>query len=157
VGEGSCFSLYFPAYEGPELAKPRIDTSRVEDPEIHGDGVVLLVEDEEPVRAFAARALRLKGYTVLEAGNAEIALGLLEDPDLSVDIFVTDVIMPGLDGPTWVTRALKERPGVKVVFVSGYAEDDFSDSQAKSPNSVFLSKPFSLKDLTATVQRQLEK
>ncbi|WP_371168742.1 ATP-binding protein [Aliiroseovarius sp. 2305UL8-7] len=118
------------------------------------DGIVLLVEDEAPVRAFASRALRMRGYTVLEAENAEEALKTLEDTSLTVDVFVTDVIMPGMDGPTWVAEALKDRPGVKVVFVSGYAEDSVSEHQSRIPNSVFLPKPFSLTDLTATVQRQ---
>ncbi len=119
------------------------------------DGIVLLVEDEAPVRAFASRALRMRGFTVLEAENAEEALKTLEDTSLSVDVFVTDVIMPGMDGPTWVARALEDRPDVKVVFVSGYAEDSVSEHQSRIPNSVFLPKPFSLTDLTATVHRQL--
>ncbi len=118
-------------------------------------GIVLLVEDEAPVRAFASRALRMRGFTVLEAENAEEALSILEDDSLNVDIFVTDVIMPGMDGPTWVAQAIKTRPGVKVVFVSGYAEDSISEHQARIPNSVFLPKPFSLSELTATVQSQL--
>jgi len=116
---------------------------------------VLLVEDEAPVRAFAARALSLRGYTVLEADCAETALELLADPDLEVDIFVTDVIMPGKDGPTWVREALEERPDTKVVFVSGYAEDAFNNESDHIPNSVFLPKPFSLNQLTVTVQAQL--
>ena len=120
-----------------------------------GEGVVLLVEDEAPVRAFASRALRLRGYSVLEADSAEAALAMLADPTLLVDIFVTDVIMPGKDGPTWVREALADRPDTKVVFVSGYAEDAFAEQQAMIPNSVFLPKPFSLTDLTTTVQRQL--
>ncbi len=120
-----------------------------------GEGVVLLVEDEAPVRAFASRALRMRGYTVIEAENAEEALKMLEDETLAVDVFVTDVIMPGMDGPTWVREALKDRPDTKVVFVSGYAEDSFQGSQGSIPNSVFLPKPFSLSELTATVQDQI--
>ena len=119
-------------------------------------GRILLVEDEAPVRAFAARALRLRGFTVLEAENAEEALKTLEDASLEIDVFVTDVIMPGMDGPTWVAEALEQRPGVKVVFVSGYAEDSVSEHQARIPNSVFLPKPFSLTELTTTVSRQLQ-
>jgi two-component system cell cycle sensor histidine kinase/response regulator CckA len=91
----------------------------------------------------------------LEADCAESALELLSDPELNVDIFVTDVIMPGKDGPTWVREALCDRPDTKVVFVSGYAEDAFGDDKSKIPNSVFLPKPFSLNDLTNTVQGQL--
>ena len=99
--------------------------------------------------------MRLRGFTVLEADCGEAALAMLDDPDLMVDIFVTDVIMPGMDGPTWVREALLLRPETKVVFVSGYAEDAFADEKSRVPNSVFLPKPFSLSDLTATVQTQL--
>ena len=119
-----------------------------------GEGVILLVEDEAPVRAFASRALKMRGYQVIEADCAEEALELLKDDDLDFDVFVTDVIMPGLDGPTWVREALKKRPDVKVIFVSGYAEDSLADQQARIPNSVFLPKPFSLNQLAATVQEQ---
>ena len=154
VGVGSVFQVYMPLHVGPAdgeviMVPPRKVVVR------QGEGVVLLVEDEAPVRAFASRALRLRGYTVLEADSAEQALKALEDPNLSVDVFVTDVVMPGMDGPSWVKRALLDRPNVKVIFVSGYAEDALSENQARIPNSVFLPKPFSLNDLTATVQGQL--
>jgi two-component system cell cycle sensor histidine kinase/response regulator CckA len=122
-----------------------------------GDGVVLLVEDEPPVRAFAARALRLRGYTVLEAVHAEDALAQLQDPNLHIDLVVSDVIMPGKDGPTWVREALCDRPGTPVIFVSGYAEDAMSENQSRIPNSSFLAKPFSLVELTMAVQSQLER
>ena len=154
-GEGSIFQLYFPINTAVDVVVetatelPRTVVMR------QGEGVVLLVEDEAPVRAFASRALRLRGYTVLEAENAEEALKTLEDPDLAVDIFVTDVVMPGMDGPSWVRLALENRPHVKVIFVSGYAEDALAEEQARIPNSVFLPKPFSLNELTATVQGQL--
>ena len=92
---------------------------------------------------------------MLEAENAEEALKTLEDPALDVDVFVTDVVMPGMDGPSWVKRALQDRPNVRVIFVSGYAEDSLAEMQSRIPNSVFLPKPFSLSDLTATVQGQV--
>jgi two-component system cell cycle sensor histidine kinase/response regulator CckA len=92
---------------------------------------------------------------VIEAENAEEALEMLGAPDLDVDIFVTDVIMPGMDGPTWVAKALKMRPGTKTVFMSGYAEDVFQNGDCPVENAVFLPKPFSLSELTATVQNQL--
>lgn len=120
-------------------------------------GVVLLVEDEAPVRAFAARALRLQGYHVIEAENGEQALEFLEDAALVVDIFVSDVIMPGLDGPGWVSQALVRRPDTPVVFVSGYTEDGLSAALSRVPRSVFLGKPFALQDLTRTIARQLER
>ena len=97
----------------------------------------------------------MRGFEVVEAESAEQALELLEDQELQIDAFVTDVVMPGMDGPTWVRQALKDRPNVKVIFVSGYAEGAFQGGENQLPNSVFLPKPFSLTDLTATVQSQL--
>lgn len=149
------FTLYFPASETGATVPPMPLAAPPAKVLGKGEGVIMLVEDEAPVRAFASRALRLRGYTVIEAENAEEALEQLEDPALRVDVFVTDVVMPGMDGPTWVREALKTRPGTRVVFVSGYAEDALSDQQARVPNSVFLPKPFSLQELTATVHRQL--
>lgn len=155
LGDGTCFSIMFPVLER-SIAKPDVVEKALPMPTPeHGDGVILLVEDEAPVRAFASRALRLRGYTVLEADSAEAALKTLEDDSLNVDLFVTDVVMPGKDGPSWVREALRERPDVRVVFVSGYAEDKLSDQQESIPNSVFLPKPFSLNDLADTVHKQL--
>ena len=152
-GEGTRFQLLLPAYDVVEERPVAEQADTVVDAPAHG--VILLVEDEAPVRAFASRALQLRGFTVLEAESAEDALELLEDEGLDIDVFVTDVVMPGIDGPSWVQQALKTRPEVNVVFVSGYAEETFGDAQAKIPNSVFLPKPFSLTELTETVQRQL--
>ncbi len=154
-GEWTRFSLYFPVAEASE--KP-VEQPRANVPlpvPTRCDGVILLVEDEAPVRAFASRALRMRGYTVLEAENAEEALKTLEDPGLKVDVFVTDVIMPGLDGPTWVRQALRQRPDTRTVFVSGYSEEGRVEKQSRIPNSVFLPKPFSLHQLTAVVNEQL--
>ena len=155
-GQGTCFSLLFPVHsEPPKLAaavKPADDSA---DGPPDQDAVILLVEDEAPVRAFASRALRMRGFKVLEAASAEEALELLQDPEIEVHVFVTDVVMPGLDGPSWVRKALENRPDVKVVFVSGYAQESFRDDQTSIPNSIFLPKPFSLVELTDTVQRQL--
>ena len=155
VGHGSTFSILLPSLTAPveilRVAAPVIQISTAKE-----EGVVLLVEDEAPVRAFAARALRMRGYTVIEASDAAEALELLSDESLKVDIFVTDVIMPGMDGPTWVREARKMRPDVKVVFVSGYAEESFAENQAQIPNSIFLPKPFSLNELTSRVHKQIQ-
>ncbi len=156
VGQGTTFTLYFPAHEPVADTEDTVKSAAPpRRPQRTGDGVVLLVEDEAPVRAFASRALRLRGYTVIEAGNAEEALHMLEDDGLNVDVFVTDVIMPGLDGPSWVKEALKTRPNTRVVFVSGYSEESLTETRERIPNSVFLPKPFSLSELTATVQGQI--
>jgi two-component system cell cycle sensor histidine kinase/response regulator CckA len=155
VDEGSVFLLYFPVHEAtPETIQEKQTQAKIVNSR-PGEGVILLVEDEAPVRAFASRALRLRGYTVLEAENAEEALKTLENSELDVDVFVTDVVMPGMDGPSWVRQALIDRPNVKVVFVSGYAEECLSENQARIPNSVFLPKPFSLNDLANMVQGQI--
>ncbi|WP_263953325.1 MULTISPECIES: ATP-binding protein [Halocynthiibacter] len=153
--QGTEFTLYFPAIEA-ELERTDSPTNlAVNEQSTKSQGVVLLVEDEAPVRAFASRALRMNGVTVLEAEDAESALKILEDETLKIDLFVTDVIMPGMDGPTWVKKAKLRRPDVKTVFVSGYAEEDFSDNQKSIKDSVFLPKPFSLGELTQVVQQQL--
>ena len=154
LGGGTLFSLYFPAYDKPRETPVETVVSDLPAPPARDGGVILLVEDEAPVRAFASRALRMRGYTVLEAENAEQALHTLEDPALKVDVFVTDVIMPGLDGPTWVRKALRDRPDTRTVFVSGYSEEGRAEKQSRIPNSVFLPKPFSLSQLTNVVNQQ---
>ena len=120
-----------------------------------GRGRVLLVEDEAPVRAFATRALALRGYTVTQACSGEEALDVLSQGD-EFDVFVSDVVMPGKNGPTWVREALEIRPNAKVIFVSGYAEDAFHDDDPDIPNAAFLAKPFSLVELTQKVKEQIE-
>ncbi|MBA85195.1 ATP-binding protein [Thalassobius sp. S69A] len=157
-GQGTDFSLMFPAHVlTEEEAAPRAEAQEPAQPQNmkREEGVVLLVEDEAPVRAFASRALKMRGYTVVEAGTGEEALDLLSDPSLQVDLFVSDVIMPGMDGPSWVRQARENRPDIRVVFVSGYAEDALDESTDPVGNSVFLPKPFSLNDLLETVQTQL--
>jgi len=151
-GEGTDFMLMLPAHDRQSLPGQAAEAPATAAPAC---GVVLLVEDEAPVRAFASRALKMRGLSVLEAETAEEALALLEDEGVHVDVFVTDVVMPGLDGPSWVRQALASRPGTKVVFVAGYAPDTLSDTETDIPGSVFLPKPFSLTELTDTVCRQL--
>lgn len=115
----------------------------------------MLVEDEAPVRAFASRALQYRGFQVIEADCGETALDILEDCSLDVDVVLTDVIMPGMDGPTWVKEARKLRPHLRVVFMSGYADGSAVEEQLTVPESVFLPKPFSLNQLTSTVAAHL--
>lgn len=152
LGEGSCFELWFPVCDRqePRAAKPA-------PPQRIGarSGSVLLAEDEAPVRAFAARALRLHGHVVIEAADGQQALEILSDAGIRIDVFVTDVVMPGMNGPDWVLRALASRPDVRTVFISGYAEEALADMQARVPGSVLLPKPFSLRDLAEVVQAQL--
>lgn len=155
LGQGTEFTLLLPT----SVNNVKIKAAPVQQPiklvRKSEENVILLVEDEATVRTFAARALKLRGYTVVEAASGEEALEILSDKNLKIDVFVTDVIMPGLDGPSWVKLALATRPQVGVVFVSGYAEENFQTHQARIPNSVFLPKPFSLDQLTTTVNQQL--
>ena len=156
VDEGSKFTIYLPVHANEEIdiAGDAV-TLKKEEIDLSGKGVVLLVEDELPVRSFAARALDIRGYTVIEAASAEEALDILEDDKLHIDIFVSDVIMPGMNGPTWVKKARERRPDTKVIFVSGYAEDAFDDGDISIADAAFLPKPFSLNDLTQAVKEQI--
>ena len=154
-GLGTTISVYLPvdagAYSLDEGQVAPLQTKNV----AAASGSVLLVEDEDAVRSLSARALRLRGYSVFEADCAEQALGMLSDSTLDVDVFLTDVIMPGLDGPDWVRMALVDRPDTKVIFVSGYSDDAFTSGDSPVPNSTFLAKPYSLAQLAAVVHDQL--
>ncbi|MEO0752219.1 MAG: ATP-binding protein [Pseudomonadota bacterium] len=152
-GHGTIFQIYLPAHSAADQQPIQTIAPAAT---IHAtNGVVMLVEDEAPVRAFACRALKLKGFSVIEACCGEDALSLLEDEALHVDVVVTDVVMPGIDGPTWVSEALKTRPDTRVIFVSGYAADSVEGGPMPGTSSVFLPKPFSLTELVDTVKSQL--
>ncbi|MDN5568326.1 MAG: ATP-binding protein [Paracoccus sp. (in: a-proteobacteria)] len=157
-GQGTMFSIYFPAHAHEKLVLKAVALAPAHaGPQLHHGprGKVLLVEDEAPVRAFASRALKLKGFDVAEAASGEAALDLLHKGDQQIDIFVTDVVMPGLDGPSWVREARKLMPQAKVIFMSGYTEDIFVDGQVPIPDAAFLAKPFTLTELTELVRTQL--
>lgn len=159
-GEGSVFSIYLPAHESTGTAVevgPQKEAAAVPPKTMAGHGVILLAEDEAPVRAFAVRALQMRGYTVLEADCGERALEILEDETVEVNMFVSDVVMPGVDGPTWVAEALKKRPNVSTVFMSGYSQDTFVDGRVEIPRSTYLAKPFTLNDLIEQVRDHMEK
>jgi two-component system, cell cycle sensor histidine kinase and response regulator CckA len=117
----------------------------------------MLVEDDDPVRSFAARALRNKGYTVIEAKSGEAALERIRDMAGGIDLLVTDVVMPQIDGPCLVRRARELQPAIKVIFISGYAEDAFRERLGSDTDIHFLAKPFSLKQLAAKVKEVLRK
>jgi two-component system cell cycle sensor histidine kinase/response regulator CckA len=154
---GACFRVLLPhAVAGDLPASLRPVASKVEHGDLTGKGVVLLVEDEDAVRSFASRALRLRGYEVLDVDSAEAALKLIETPDLQIDLLVSDVVMPGHDGPTLANLAHERRPELRVVFMSGYAEDSIRRNLVDH-DFLFLSKPFSLVDLTAKVKEAMSR
>jgi len=154
LGEGTTFRIYLPSYEGAELAASETKVKDEPASDTTGQGVVLLVEDETAVRAFAARALTMRGYTVLEAEDGEDALRVYAEHDGPIDLVVSDVVMPGLDGPGLVEQLREDSPDLKVVFMSGYAEDSFRKQLEESGGEVhFLPKPFSLPQLTGMVRK----
>ena len=123
--------------------------------DLTGQGTILLVEDEDPVRAVNGRALSARGYTVLEAASGVEALQVIEDSETPVDLVVSDVVMPEMDGPTLLRELRKRYPDLKVIFVSGYAEDAFKKNLPEGEDFNFLPKPFSLKQLVETVKQTL--
>ena len=153
LGEGTRFCLYFPRYEMQEGEKAALAKADIEKPtDLTGDSTILLVEDEEPVRNFAARALRNKGYNVLEADCGEQALDVIAEHGESLDVIVSDVIMPGMSGPEMIKQIVPDHPDVKIIFISGYAEDAFTDSFGDDYEFNFLPKPFTLKQLAAKIK-----
>ena len=122
--------------------------------DLTGQGTILLVEDEEGLRALNARGLTSRGYTVLEAGNGVEALDVLERQG-NVDLVVSDVVMPEMDGPTLLKELRRRNPNVKIIFVSGYAEEAFSKNLSDTEQYDFLAKPFTLKQLVSKVKEML--
>ncbi|MEI6985439.1 MAG: PAS domain S-box protein [Rhodospirillaceae bacterium] len=120
--------------------------------DLTGSSTILLVEDEDAVRVFSARALRNKGYKVLEATSGESALAQLKTGDQPIDLMITDVVMPEMDGPTLMREVRKFLPEMKVILISGYTEDRFRDHLDGGCQVYFLPKPFSLKQLAAKVK-----
>ena len=159
LGEGTTFTIYLPVHFATDAPSDEAESQAATPVKLGArpDRQVLLVEDEDPVRAFASRALKLRGYQVIEASSGEQALSLLTDDRLKIDLFVSDVVMPGLDGVSWVRHALKDRPGTRVIFMSGYTEDVFEDGRNPIEGASFLQKPFSLSDLITAVGEKLDR
>ncbi len=158
--EGSTFSIFFPAHAGGEEVQQEVPPDgAVGNRDLTGAGTILLVEDEDPVRLFAARALRAKGYKVLEARSGEAALDLLSEDRSKlgeVDLLITDVVMPGVDGPTLIKRIREDRADILVICISGYSEDALRQRISEDSGIHFLPKPFSLKQLAYTVKTVLD-
>ncbi len=149
---GTSFTLYFPVHSGPDIAAAPV-TREIRPRESWGSGKVLLVEDEDMVRAVAERALTRAGYAVTTAANGEEALAQL-GAMAEVDLLVSDVVMPQMDGPTLVRAVRGERPDLPVLFMSGYAEEQLRKTIALD-NVAFLPKPFSVSQLIEKVQAVL--
>jgi two-component system cell cycle sensor histidine kinase/response regulator CckA len=164
AGKGTSFRIFLPrhhpeqevqpdplaangAAKEPAEAKPRADLT--------GQGTILLVEDEEGLRSLNARGLRSRGYSVIEASNGIEALEALEEKNGAVDLVVSDVVMPEMDGPTLLKTMRGRNPDLKIIFVSGYAEDAFEKSLPENQQFAFLPKPFTLSQLVAAVKETM--
>jgi two-component system cell cycle sensor histidine kinase/response regulator CckA len=157
-GRGTAMCVYLPRHqEAPGEVEPKPER-RVEKPkDLTGRGTVLLVEDEDAVRSFAARALGQRGYQVLEASTGTEALDVFESHQGDVDLVLSDVVMPEMDGPTLMAKLRRDRPDLKIIFISGYAEDSFRKHLAENEDFMFLQKPFDLKELAAAVKAALQR
>lgn len=155
VGQGTVFRLYFPAYHAKAENTGRTESSEEQVNDLSGMGAILLVEDEDAVRLFAARALRNKGYRVFEARGGEAALEIAEAELPDIDLVLSDVVMPRMDGPALIRELRKKRPALPVIFMSGYAEEDFRRKIDKGEEAYFLVKPFTLKQLAEKVKEAI--
>ena len=159
VGKGTTFRIYlprhYPAPAAPAEAKPKKEAAP-QRADYTGKGRILLVEDEDAVRAFAVRALTSRGYTVIEADSGESALTVIESDDKGFELILSDVVMPEMDGPTLLRELRKRGIKTKVIFVSGYAEDAFEKNLEGQTDFAFLPKPFSLKQLVEKVKEVME-
>ncbi|MCZ4092732.1 cell cycle histidine kinase CckA [Sinorhizobium psoraleae] len=175
VGKGTTFRILLPRHveeireegDSPATEAPMPAVSNLvvapaskaeqEPTDLTGDSaVVLLVEDEEAVRRGGKRMLETRGYTVHEAGSGVEALDIMDELNGAVDIVVSDVVMPEMDGPTLLRELRKKYPDLKFIFVSGYAEDAFARNLPADAKFGFLPKPFSLKQLAVAVREMLD-
>ncbi|GHS93081.1 hybrid sensor histidine kinase/response regulator [Alphaproteobacteria bacterium] len=151
VNVGTTFQVFLPrCMEPDEIVKPAPKAVR----DVTGQETILLVEDEDAVRTFASRALRNKGYRVLEAADGEGALDFIQKGE-TPQLLLTDVSMPGMDGPTLQRKICDSLPKISTLFMSGYAEETLRENLGKEESHHFLLKPFTLRDLALKVREVL--
>ncbi len=160
AGQGTSFHIFLPRHHPEQEPQPSaVNGAAREAPaearraaDLTGQGTILLVEDEEGLRSLNARGLRSRGYSVIEASNGIEAMEALEQKDGAVDLVVSDVVMPEMDGPTLLREMRTRNPNLKIIFVSGYAEDAFEKSLPENEQFAFLAKPFALSALVEKVK-----
>lgn len=163
VGKGTTFSIYLPGHipneeeEAEIAAEEAARTEEVKPADLAGRGRILFVEDEAAVRGIAAKTLRKRGYEVIEAEDGEEALEILEEEPESFDLLISDVVMPGLDGPSLLKEARQYLGNARIVFISGYAKEEFSDTLSSDLEISFLPKPFDIQQLAERVKQELGK
>lgn len=158
VGVGTTFKIFLPRHvpsASEQAAKAAAAAAPARD--LTGHERILLVDDEESVRAFSAKALRATGYEVFEADGGEEALEILEDEDFKIDLMISDVAMPEMDGPTLLKHIRERMPDLKVIFVSGYAEESVRRDIEDDQSVEFLPKPYSLDQINTKVKEVLQK
>ncbi len=162
LGKGTTFQIYIPRHEptDAELAVAAEESVTKREPSVplSGNATIVFVEDEDAVRAVGSRTLQQRGYTVHEAENGVVALELLEEYGDEVDLVVSDVVMPEMDGPTLLQEVRKSGNKVHFIFASGYAEEAFDKNLPESARGTFgfIPKPYSLKDLATVVKEVLD-
>jgi len=159
-GEGAAFRIFLPVHipvavvaQAPIAVAPKRPAAR----DLSGAGRILFVEDEDAVRGVAAKLLRARGYEVIEAASGEEALELAEFHAGKIDLMISDVVMPGMQGPDLLKQARAYLAGAPVMFISGYAESEFSDLLEGEANVSFLPKPIDIKTLAERVKQELQK
>ena len=161
VGKGTTFSIYLPGHvpneeEEAEIAAAEVaKTQEVKPADLAGRGRILFVEDEDAVRGIAAKTLVKRGYEVVEACDGEEALEILEEEPESFDLLISDVVMPGLDGPSLLKEARQYLGNARIIFISGYAKEEFSDTLSSDLEISFLPKPFDIQQLAERVKQEL--
>ncbi|WBQ09108.1 response regulator [Hyphomonadaceae bacterium ML37] len=160
-GKGTVFHIYLPGHEPSVqeaetlVVEAAAAETKPEPRDQAGHGRILFVEDEQMLRSVAASTLRRKGYDVVEACDGEEALEILEADPESFDLLLSDVVMPGMSGPKLLTNARHLLGSARIVFISGYAEEDFSDTLSADLAISFLPKPFEITDLAERVKQEL--
>lgn len=155
MGEGTNFRIFLPRHVVEESAEPeKVIAAPVKD--LTGHERILIVEDEEAVRAFSARALATTGYEVYEADGGEAALEVLDEMNGELDLLISDVVMPEMDGPALLKIVREKYPNLKVIFVSGYAEESVRKDIEDDRSVEFLPKPYSLNQINEKVKEVLQ-
>ncbi len=151
LGKGTTFFVYLPCVSEEETEQEEEAQAQDVTKDLTGTARILLVEDEDSVRTFSSRALMNKGYEVLTADCGTAALDVIEEQkNREIDLLITDVIMPNMDGPTLAKHMRESSPKLKIIFISGYTEEKLKDYMGE--NIWFLPKPFSLKELASKVK-----
>jgi two-component system cell cycle sensor histidine kinase/response regulator CckA len=159
-GEGAAFRIFLPVHVPVVGAEPLplpVKPARPQARDLSGAGRILFVEDEDAVRGVAAKLLRARGYEVIEAASGEEALELAEEHAGTIDLMISDVVMPGMQGPDLLKAARIYLRGAPVMFISGYAEAEFSNLLEGESNISFLAKPIDIKTLAERVKQELQK